>query len=482
MAKMTSMSLPWNGDELAAVVGGTVYRRGNQGFKGVATDTRVDLRGGLFFALKGERFDGTAFASDALAKGASGIVCEPSYDSKALPSFAEPWWGIEVEDALFALGQLAQALRKRYAPPVFGLTGSNGKTTMKELLASIFATRFRTLRTLGNLNNLIGVPLTLLELSRETEVAVIEMGMNAPGEIRRYTEIADPDVGIVLNIGPAHIGKLGSLEAIRDAKAEIFDAMRSEGTCAVINADDPLLVELKPRLRQQVRTFGKTEGAHVQLQSVASEILENGQAVHRISMQVDGQTIDVELFLEGRHNVWNAMAAAAAATTPVARDLGVRIEDIQAGLAAARPPSGRANVRVLGGITLIDDSYNANPASMAAAVEAAAWRAKSSGGRLLMVFGAMAELGSFEREAHERLGKQVVQAGAARVAVLGSGAEPVEEVVKRSNVPCRFEASDADALYAWFRQDLQTGDVVLIKGSRSARTERMCVLLQEDFG
>jgi len=420
-------------------------------FTRVATDTRALAPGDLFVALKGERFDGHDFIEQARTAGATGALVSQAQPSK-LPQ-------VIVKDTLAGLQEYAISWRGDFHIPLVAVTGSNGKTTVKQMLAAILARRGPVLATAGNLNNHIGVPLTLLALREEHRTAVIEMGANHPGEIARLAEIARPDVGVVNNAGDAHLEGFGSREGVARAKGELFEAL-GHGI-AVINADDehaPLWHELAGGA--DVLTFGLSEGANVR---AVNPRPEPPAAPLRMAFELEtpeGRQ-GVILPLPGVHNVRNALAAAACAVA-----LGMDARDIAAGLAAVRPAPGRLGWRkALGGARLLDDSYNANPTSLRAALELLA----AVSARRWLVLGDMGELGRGGEQLHFAAGEDARALGIERLYAVG----PLAREAARGFGAGAVHFDDIDALIAEVRERLSPEVAVLVKGSRSSRMERV---------
>jgi UDP-N-acetylmuramoyl-tripeptide--D-alanyl-D-alanine ligase len=430
-------------------------------FATVGTDTRMVAGGELFFALRGERFDGADFVPDALAKGAAAAVVARSASDRLdrAPRERLMW----VDDARLALGRLGAHWRGRYENPLLALTGSNGKTTVKEMTAAILGVAAggpeRVLATAGNLNNDIGVPLTLLRLAPEHRFAVVELGMNHPGEIRYLATLASPDVALVNNAGTAHLENLGSREAIARAKGEIFAGLASDGT-AVINADDPFA----PMWR-------KAAGARRQL----SFALDRPADVRgKCKLRVDGSTLaldtpgghgSVEVAVAGEHNARNAVAAAAAAVA-----LEVGIEAIVAGLAGYRGVKGRLQPKPgLAGAHLIDDTYNANPDSVAAAISVLA----AAPGRRLLVLGDMGELGPDAPVLHAEVGDFAKAAGIDALFAMGDLSIRAVEAFGAAGRHC----ASLDELLEVIRPELGPQVTVLVKGSRFMQMERVVAAL-----
>lgn len=454
---------------VADAVGGRLVGP-DRDFKGVATDTRDPLENRLFVALVGDRFDAHAFLATAVQAGATGLlVSEKGWSEAGLGETSTSV--IMVQDTLRALGDLAQAHRQRQGVGVFALTGSNGKTTTKEMAASILNQARPCLKTFGNLNNLIGLPLTLLGIEDAHRVAVVEMGMNQPGEISRYTEIAEPDAGLVLNVGPAHLGELGSMQAIADAKGELLRGLGPRAVM-VVNADDPYVVaQYEATGKSSCRTFGRAKDADVCLRTVTAHA--EGQI---LELSVDGSAVQVDLPLAGAHNALNAAGAIALATARP--DLvSITAAHIQAGIASTEIPGGRLALKNLGSIWVLDDCYNANRASMEAALETATAQAKLRGANVVALLGEMRELGDYSDREHAAVGGAAAQAGVAAVAAFGPLAGPMAAAAKDEGLPAHHEVDDDAALLAWVRSHLNEGDVILLKGSRGIRMERFLTLL-----
>lgn len=432
-------------------------------FTGVTTDTRGLNLGELYFAIRGERFDGAAFVTDALARGASAAVVEQD----SLKTAGAPRERLLlVEDARHALGRLAAFWRARFSEPVLALTGSNGKTTVKEMCASILAVHAggakRVLATTGNLNNDIGVPLTLLRLAPDHRYAVIELGMNHAGEIRYLSHLARPDVALVTNAGVAHLENLGSRGAIARAKGEIFEGLKDDGS-AVINADDQFASMWRDiaGARKQV-SFGLHSGPDV---SGRCELTGGGSVLDLVTPVGDGR---VELAVPGTHNVRNALAAAAAAIA-----IGVGLPAIIAGLASYHGVKGRLQFKSgARGAQIIDDTYNANPDSVKEAIAVLA----AIPGRRFLVLGDMGELGSEGADLHAEIGGHARAAGINGLFTLG---ELSERATRAYGTGARHFTSVEDLVRA-IGLELESGVTVLVKGSRFMRMERVVALLAAD--
>ena len=427
-------------------------------FGRVSTDTRAMTPGALFIALRGDRFDAHAFIPQAIAAGAAGIVV--SEPPAAVPPGIVT---VVVPDTLAALQNLARAVRRESGARVIAITGSAGKTTTKEVTAALLATRYRVFRNAGNLNNHVGLPLSLLELTSGPEMAVVELGMNHAGEIRALVRIAEPDVRVWTNVGDAHIGYFGTKPAIADAKAEILEGVEVD-SLVVSNADDPLVVERVQRAPGRHVTFGRAETASVRAIAVADHGFDGTTAdVHTPSGDV---RLDVPL--AGQAQLMNVLAAVAVAT-----ELGVPLDDVARAVTALRPVARRGAVHPLaGGGRLVDDSYNASPQAVHAMLAALA--ATPTTGRRVAVLGEMLELGDASRTLHERCGGAAAAAGAELLVVIGGGnADAIADGARRAGMPAdrvhRF--ADSTAAAAGLPGLIQAGDLVLVKASRGTRAD-----------
>ena len=426
----------------------------DEAFGAVTTDTRALGEGSLFVAIPGDRFDGNDFVEEAFAKGAAGALVSRLAASQ-LPQ-------IEVRDSRRALGAMGRAWRASFSIPVVGVTGSSGKTTVKELIAAILSVSRSVCVTQGNLNNDIGVPLTLMRITAEHDAAVIEMGANHAGEIGYLAGLAQPTVGVITNAAAAHLEGFGSLRGVCQAKGELLDHLPRAGT-AVLNADDPFRSDWVARSRCEFTvTFGFAPTADCRVVG-EPHFLVNGSEF-RMHLP-DGEEADVWLPLLGRQNVANALAAAAAAQA-----VGTSVEDIVAGLARATPVRGRLRaVSGRKGSTIIDDSYNANPGSVHAALDHLA----ALGGRRILVFGNMAELGPTGPELHQEIGEYA----RGRCDVLFAIGDLASEAAKAFGTEGRRVADVEEARAAL--DPLLAGDVtVLVKGSRVMGLDRLVRTLE----
>ncbi|MBL9038806.1 MAG: UDP-N-acetylmuramoyl-tripeptide--D-alanyl-D-alanine ligase [Archangium sp.] len=427
-------------------------------FDAVVTDSRAMVPGALFVALKGERFDAHTLLDQAVKAGASGVVVQKGHPRGVVPAGTAVF---EVNDTLVALGQLARAHRDRFSIPVGAVTGSNGKTTTKELIGAILETRGPALKTQGNLNNEVGVPLTLFNLERRHVAAIVEMGMNHAGEISRLTEIARPNAGLITIVQPAHIEGVGSIEGVAEAKTELFRGLGA-GATAIVNADDERIAARAKTLKASVMTFGRSDSADVRLAAVDAQ----GRDGLSLTVRFQSRDYPVALRLVGFHNAMNAAGAFAMGLA-----LGYRPEECVRGLEAAQAHARRLQLHdAPGGVTVIDDCYNANPASMTAALETL--HILASEGRAIAVLGDMLELGSDEARGHVQLGIDASER-AARVAFFGPRTVQSTAVAAKKLGAAAQHFDDVATLVAWLKAELKPHDVVLVKGSRGMKLERV---------
>ncbi|HSM91933.1 MAG TPA: UDP-N-acetylmuramoyl-tripeptide--D-alanyl-D-alanine ligase, partial [Anaeromyxobacteraceae bacterium] len=416
----------FNHCELAGVAGGRWIGTPPREVTGVGIDSRKAVAGALFVALKGDRFDGHDFVAAAARAGAAAALVA---EDRAAALATAPIPLLAVPDTLPALGALARFHRMRFDLPVVAVTGSNGKTTTREMIAAILAKRGPTLKNDGNLNNEIGVPLTLFGLDEGHAAAVIEMGMSHPGEIARLTGVARPQIGVVTNAAAAHLEGLGTVDGVADAKAELYEGLPPTGV-AIANADDARMLKRAQASGRRVLTFAA--GRQRRGDVVVLEILGHAPEGLRFLLGVGNRELEVTLPLVGAHNTANAAAATAAALA-----LGCTDREIVAGLRDVRPVGRRLRVERLGsGIRLIDDCYNANPLSMGAALQTLADLADDDeAARPVAVLGDMLELGAFEAEAHRGVGEAAARAGVALLAAFGPRARATAEAAAAAGLP-----------------------------------------------
>jgi UDP-N-acetylmuramoyl-tripeptide--D-alanyl-D-alanine ligase len=455
---------------VAATGGERVCGSADAEFSGIGIDSRAIEPGAVFVALRGERHDGHRFAPAVVDGGVRGLVVARD----ALPELPLDRWRsagavcVAVADTTRALGALAAYQRRRAGVEVAAITGSNGKTSTRVLTAAVLEREFSVLATRGNFNNEIGLPLTLFRLAPDHQWAVLELGMNHPGEIGRLAAICAPRVGVILNIGPAHLQGVGSMEGVLRAKAELVEGMPPGGP-AVLNADDPRLRRLGAELDRPVTWFGRSPAADVRAEAEA----EGGTGLAFTLVLPDGR-VPVRLPLVGRFQVLNALAAAA-----VGHLAGLDPETIAAGLSSGRPETGRmVPIDTRRGIHLIDDTYNANPASLAAAVETLV--AMAPPGRRVLVMGDMLELGPEAPALHREAGARAAAAGVDRLLARGALAEEVAAGAREAGLPADRAVTGApEALVAELTATLRAGDWVLVKGSRGMAMERILNPLRE---
>jgi UDP-N-acetylmuramoyl-tripeptide--D-alanyl-D-alanine ligase len=469
------MTATFTSDELAGATGGRWIGAPPGEIAGISTDTRSLQAGSLFVALRGERFDAHEYLAEAAARGARAAVVAESRAALRQGQGGRPLEVaglslLAVPDTLAALGAIARHHRRRFSIPVVAVTGSNGKTTTREMIASILGTMGPVLRNEGNLNNEVGVPLTLLGLSAAHRFAVIEMGMSHPGEIARLAAIAEPQVGVVTLAAPAHLEGLGSVEAVADAKAELYQGLPAGGI-AVANADDARMLKRAEASGRRLLTFSARPERRGDV--VVLEILSQGADGLRFVLVIGNREVPVHIpGLVGAHNASNAAAAAAAAVA-----MGASDREIVRGLAEARPVGRRLRLETLpSGLRVIDDCYNANPASMGAALRTLSDVA--AGGAAAAVLGDMLELGAFEAEAHKTLGEEAARSGVRRLAAFGPRSRLTAEAARAAGLPA-FHTEDIQELIRWARAEVGPGGVLLVKGSRGMKLERLVEALRQ---
>jgi murE/murF fusion protein len=447
-------------------------------FNNISTDTRTIQAGDLFVALKGENFNGRRFSGKAIQKGATGLLINhiPGQNQPDL-DFHQTVPVLLVPDTVVALGQLAGSLRRwNNNLRVLAITGSSGKTTVKEMAGAILSQSHAILKTEGNFNNLIGLPLTLFGLKPEHEIAVLEMGMNRQGEIATLTEIADPDVACIINVQEAHLEGLGDIWGVARAKSELFTGLKPDGKVAV-NLDDEIVSSLAETLGQEKITFGCHPDALVRATKIKS-LGENGM---EFSLHIDNETRQVTIQGLGKHNVTNSLAAAA-----MAHGAGIGIDEITSGLAAFRPYDKRTRVEELpSGVRVLNDCYNANPASMQAALNTLLDLKKTH--RAVAVLGDMLELGTKTDDAHAALGRTVKRLGIDFLAAFGSQAENMVISARNAGMdPAAAKGfSSKKDLASWLQKlvqegKIESGDWFLVKGSRGMRMEEVLELLRNN--
>ena len=422
--------------------------------EGYSIDSRTLRPGDLFFAVKGERLDGHDFVEQALAKGAAAAVVRKDQ----LARYSVKTRLLAVEDTLVALQTLATAVRRLWGKLVVGVTGSAGKTTTKEAIAHLLATRYRVLKSEGNFNNHFGLPLMLLKLQPEQEVAVIEIGMSHPGEIAALAKIAQPEIGVVICVAPVHLEFFNSVSEIARAKYELIASLPAGGT-AVLNADDEYVSQFGRDFKGKVVRFGLKAPADIR----AEHIQQRGALGSEFDLVVDGCREKATLPLVGNHNISNALAAVA-----VALERGLTPSEVVEALRTLAPADRRGQVVQLGNITVINDCYNSNPKALNAMVDVlAAIPAK----RHIVVAGEMLELGSSGEELHRRAGRHMAEKKIDVLLGVRGLAQPMVEAARQAGIRAEFVPTPETA-GEWLAQETRAGDMVLLKASRGVKLER----------
>lgn len=455
----------WTTTQILTATGGSrVAGNGDAVFSGIGIDSRTIDPDHLFVAIAGEVHDGHRFVDDVLDRGLKGVIAGEAH----LPRLplermrADGIVCVAVADTTRALGDLARFNRRRGSLKVLAVTGSNGKTSTRMFMERVVSETFATLGTRGNLNNHIGLPLTLLRLAPDHRVAVLELGMNHAGEITRLGRICEPDVGVITNVGPAHLEGLGSIEQVALAKAELLQTIRPGGT-AILNADDPRVAAMAHGLDHPVVSFGTSPDAMVRAEDIRH--IDTGLA---FLLTTPSGRMPVTLTSPVRAMVSNALAAAAAGEV-----MGVPLEHIRAGIESFTPLAGRMGIRTPGrDIRLVDDTYNANPSSMAAAIESMAGMRASR--RTIAVLGDMLELGPQSAELHRSVGRLVGEARIDRLYAAGDFASAVAEGARERHMAAEYIfCGTKEAIIDRLTHALRPGDLILVKGSRGMAMEQV---------
>ena len=417
-------------------------------------DSRTIQPGELFFAVKGERMDGHDFVQQALGKGAVGAVVRKDQ----LARYAVKTGLLAVPDTLVALQTLGAAVRRLWAKPLIGVTGSTGKTTTKEAIAHVLSSRFRVLKSEGNFNNHFGLPLMLLKIEPEHEAAVIEMGMSHRGEIAALAKIAQPEIGVVTNVAPVHLEFFKSVAEIARAKYELIESLPAGGT-AILNADDEYVSQFGRDFHGKVVCYGRHPSADIRAENIESR----GAAGSLFDVVTDGRRERATLPLVGTHNIYNALAAVA-----TGMERGLSLAEATGTLATLAPADKRGAVVQVGNITVINDCYNSNPTALDAMVDTlAAMPAK----RRIVVAGEMLELGPSGEELHRRSGEHIAKKGIDILLGVRGLARPMVEAAGRAGIRAEFVATPEEA-GEWLIRETRDGDVVLLKASRGVKLER----------
>ena len=446
---------------LRAIGGKNSSGVGDEFFRGVSIDSRTLKKGELFVCIQGDRFDGHNFIKEAQDKQAAAIVLSEESEMSRVREKAPVV--IRVKNTLKALQELALFYRKKMPVKVIGITGTNGKSTTKEMTAAITEKKFKTIKTKGNLNNHIGLPLTIFHLSKTDEIAVMEMGMSAAGEIKRLAEIAKPGIGVVTNISEGHLVHLKTLKKVQAAKGELFDSL-SEKEIAIVNADDPLVLELAKSVRAKVITYGIYKGADIKAENICPMDREG----FKLSVNFSGKNIPMCIPFLGECNIYNALAAIATSWS-----LGIAPDDIKQGLMAAKLLANRFEVSEHRGVTIINDSYNANPRSMKEALKILAkYKCK---GRRFFIVGEMLELGDLSKPAHKALGVDVAKYSIDYLVTVGDLSSHVAKsaVASGMNKKNTAIASGYECAVAFIKKHSRSGDCLLVKGSRGSKMEEV---------
>jgi UDP-N-acetylmuramoyl-tripeptide--D-alanyl-D-alanine ligase len=452
------------GEILRAVEGQLVQGAPQHLLRGVSTDSRAIQEGELFIALKGDRFDGHHFINEVLDRNASGLIVGKGFPLRDLPSLKKDIPVIQVIDTLRALGDLASFWMQQNRATVVAITGSNGKTTTREMAATILEHSHRVLKPEHNWNNLIGLPLTLLRIKPYHQIALVEMGMNRAGEIKRLSQIAKPHTGLITNIGPAHLQYLKTLQNIARAKGELFESLTS-ANYAVVNTDDPLTVGLSKLCPARKVTFGINSQAQV----TATDITPSYHSINSFTLKIEGENISVDLKTPGLHNVYNALAAASIATI-----FKLNLEEIKAGLERFTAFPGRTEIITVGNnINIINDTYNANPRSMEVALRTLVQL--KGNGRVIAVLGDMLELGEASTDLHQQLGSLIKALNLDAVFLMGPHAAAVAEsaINKGISEEAIHIGKTHEQIAKQLDEKVKEDDWILFKGSRGMKIEQI---------
>ncbi|MFB3894898.1 MAG: UDP-N-acetylmuramoyl-tripeptide--D-alanyl-D-alanine ligase [bacterium] len=435
---------------------------------GVSTDTRTINSGDLFVPIKGVNFDGHDFIKEAILKGAAGVLIDAGREVSTISD--KKYFVIQVKDTKRALGDLAKVYRSQFNIPVIAITGSNGKTTVKEMLASILSQRYTVMKNEGNLNNEIGLPLTLFQLGKEHQIAVIELGMSALGEIRRLAEISQPSIGVVTNVAEAHLEFFKSLDEIATAKAELVESL-SEKNTVVLNADDVRVAQMANSAKAKVVTFGIENNADFRAKSISFN-QENLGIEFRLVTPQDEKKVFIPIL--GTQHVYNALAATATAWNFIPD-----LELIAEGLAKTKLAKMRMELLDMNGIKIINDAYNANPKSMQAALQTVS--EFKTNGRKIAVLGTMRELGEITISAHQQVGTMVASLHLDFLITVGDLGHQIAIGAKQAGMkPNQIREFESNQGIAEFIDDMiQPGDLILFKASRKIKFEEVVASLQK---
>lgn len=451
-------------NEIVKATSANIYKEEKKEFSAIVTDTRKISEGVLFVALKGERFNGEDFAAEALEKGAAGVVVSEACDKKQLEKCAGTV--LQVEDTLAAYQLMAKAWRDKFPQiPVVVITGSNGKTTTKDLTAAVLSAKGAVLKTQANFNNEIGLPLTLLGLKAEHTAAVVEIGMRGFHQIEALAPIASPQIGIVTNVGETHMELLGSLENIAKAKQELVEAIPAGGT-VILNADNKYVAGMRSAAKEGVKvmTFGLEQEADVKGEAIHTE-----GNVTKFMVTYANERHEYEVNMVGRHNVYNTLAAIAAGFA-----MGLTPVEVREGLSHLEATKMRFELQQVKEWNVVNDAYNASPMSMTAAINTLSELTK---GRKIAVLGDMLELGSVSEEAHLHVGEEVAEHGFTALVTRGEMGEFIAKGAENKGMTAVYRCASHEDAAEKLHELLQPGDTLLFKGSRGMAMEKIIDLL-----
>ena len=451
-------------NEIVKATSAKIYKEEKKEFSAIVTDTRKISEGVLFVALKGERFNGEDFAAEALEMGAAGVVVSEACDKKQLEKCAGTV--LQVEDTLAAYQLIAKAWRDKFPQiPVVAITGSNGKTTTKDLTAAVLSAKGAVLKTQANFNNEIGLPLTLLGLKKEHTAAVVEIGMRGFHQIEALAPIASPQIGIVTNVGETHMELLGSLENIAKAKQELVEAIPAGGT-VILNADNKYVAGMRSAAKEGVKvmTFGLEQEADVKGEAIHTE-----GNVTKFMVTYANERHEYEVNMVGRHNVYNTLAAIAAGFA-----MGLTPAEVREGLSHLEATKMRFELQKVKEWNVVNDAYNASPMSMTAAINTLSELTK---GRKIAVLGDMLELGSVSEEAHLHVGEEVAEHGFTALVTRGEMGEFIAKGAENKGMTAVYRCASHEEAAEKLHELLQSGDTLLFKGSRGMAMEKIIDLL-----
>ena len=451
-------------NEIVKATSANIYKEEKKEFSAIVTDTRKISEGVLFVALKGERFNGEDFAAEALEKGAAGVVVSEACDEKQLEKCAGTV--LQVEDTLAAYQLMTKAWREKFPQiPVVAITGSNGKTTTKDLTAAVLSAKGAVLKTQANFNNEIGLPLTLLGLKKEHTAAVVEIGMRGFHQIEALAPIASPQIGIVTNVGETHMELLGSLENIAKAKQELVEAIPAGGT-VILNADNKYVAGMRSAAKEGVKvmTFGLEQEADVKGEAIHTE-----GNVTKFMVTYANERHEYEVNMVGRHNVYNTLAAIAAGFA-----MGLTPVEVREGLSHLEATKMRFELQQVKEWNVVNDAYNASPMSMTAAINTLSELTK---GRKIAVLGDMLELGSVSEEAHLHVGEEVAEHGFTALVTRGEMGEFIAKGAENKGMTAVYRCASHEEAAEKLHELLQPGDTLLFKGSRGMAMEKIIDLL-----